>query len=139
MLAGLVAVGACTDGSSEDTVGLPPPNAQSTVASAMLTWRVVSVSFLPYPQGSIVSRFRVTPTDSGASPYIAWTAGFAAFAETLGWPLPEPLAQPRACPRGGKNYTVVVELDSGQHQVYGPCTRPVLVEQAARLLNTGFG
>jgi hypothetical protein len=131
----VVAAGCSSDVSSP---GWPAPNAGTTIASVTLIGRVVSVSFMPYPEGSGVARFLTTPTGGSASPYINWTAGFEAFAAKLGWPLPEPLPQPRACKRGQNNYTVLVMLDSGQQQAFGPCTRPPLVDQATALLSVGF-
>lgn len=136
----LLAVGLTVTGCGPDSGALDwaPTNPASTVASRSLTGRVVSVSFMLYPEGSQVSRFLTTPTVGSASPFIDWTAGFDAFAAKLGWPLPEPVKQPRACKRGEKNYTVWVTLDSGQTQSYGPCLRPPLVDEATRLLNVGF-
>ena len=137
LLGAAFAVGSC----ASDPSGAPfepPANGGTTIASSTLSGQVVSVSFLPYPEGSVVARYRTTPTDGSASPSIDWTAGFEAFVTKLGWPLPEPLPQPRACARGGRNYAVLIVVDSGQEQYYGPCTRPPLVEEAAALLGTGF-
>ena len=85
-----------------------------------------------------MARFLSAPTDGSASPSINWTNGFEAFAAKLSWPLPDPLPQPRGCQQGIKNYTVWVTLDSGQQQVYGPCKRPPLVDEATSLLDVGF-
>ena len=134
MLAGLVLIASCAD-TGEPLVGLPAPNSGTTIASSTLVGAVVEVWVLPYPEGSNVVAYREPPPhDKG--PYSG--PRFIAFAKRLGWPLPEPLEQPRRCTRGERNYTVSIVLDSGQTQSFGPCKRPAIVDLAVQELNAGF-
>lgn len=130
----LVAAAACSSGTVDDAFW--PPDAATTVASAGLSGQIIEVWVAPYPEGSNYVSYRTPPASDSTALYSG--AKFDAFVATIGSPLPEPVDQPRRCQRGRPNYTVVVVLDSGQQQFYGPCTRPDRVEQAVKKLGLGF-
>lgn len=138
---GVSILAACAGGSGDpDAVdpetGMPPPNAWTTIASSTLSGRIVSMSIGPYPEGSIVTAALVAPAHEPTKPYNG--KRFEAFVAKLGWPLPEPLEQPRRCPRGQPNFTVTVVFENGQSQFWGPCRRPAVVDLAVKELNAGY-
>lgn len=117
-----VAAGCASDGGIDgftgSTVGQP------TITSATLTGSIIEITLMPWPEGP-----QKTATREGSFSFSE--RQFQQMVDTLGWPLPEPLAQPKRCDRYAKNYTIVVTLDSGQSQWFGPCARPPQAELAA--------